>query len=68
MINTSQEIGPAVGLAALAAVAAGTSQPTGTADALVDGYSIGLVATAAVAALAVLAAFRVPRDLGQAVA
>jgi MFS family permease len=66
LINTSQEIGPAVGLAALAAVAATWSEGGAGVHGLVGGYSAGLVATAAIAAVAVLAAFWVPADLGRA--
>lgn len=65
LVSTSQELGPAVGLASIAAVAA--SFATGSVGAeLVEGYRAGLVAAAALTAAGVAAAWRLPRDLGRA--
>ncbi|WP_106401654.1 MFS transporter [Actinocorallia populi] len=69
LINTSQQIGGALGLAALATVAATTTagQPAGTAlrDALTSGYTTGLLGAAAFYLAALLTAFLLT-DAGRA--
>ncbi|GAA0952975.1 MFS transporter [Actinocorallia libanotica] len=70
LVNTSQQIGGALGLAALAAVAATTTaeQPAGTAlrDSLTSGYTTGLLGAAAFYLAALLAAFLLLRtDTGK---
>jgi EmrB/QacA subfamily drug resistance transporter len=64
MLNTSQELGPAIGLAALAGIAAAvTASPTATS--LVAGYRAGFIGAALLLLAATLAAARLPRDLGK---
>jgi EmrB/QacA subfamily drug resistance transporter len=65
LVSTSQELGPAVGLAGIAAVAASFAAGPVAAE-LVEGYRAGLVAAAVITAAGVVAAWRVPRDLGRA--
>jgi MFS family permease len=64
LVSTSQELGPAVGLAGIAAVAASFAAGPVAAE-LVEGYQAGLVAAAVITAAGVVAAWRVPRDLGR---
>lgn len=65
ILNTAQELGPAVGLAAIAAVATGLiGDGTGAAD-LVAGYRGGLVVAAALTVAGVLAAAGIPGDVGR---
>lgn len=65
LLNTSQEIGPAVGLAVIAAVASAMAAgSTSTAD-LVAGYHGGLLVASAATAVILPSAMRIPRDLGR---
>jgi EmrB/QacA subfamily drug resistance transporter len=51
IVNTSYQVGSALGLAAMTAVAAAFSVDTGSAGALTDGFSAGLLGAAMIAAL-----------------
>jgi EmrB/QacA subfamily drug resistance transporter len=65
LLNTSQELGPAIGLAALAGVAAAvTTAPT--AASLASGYRAGFLGAALLVLTATVAAARMPRDIGRA--
>jgi MFS family permease len=65
LVSTSQELGPTVGLAGIAALAASFAAGQVPAE-LVEGYRAGLVAAAALTFAGVIAASQVPRDLGRA--
>lgn len=65
LLNTAQELGPAVGLAGIAAVASSVIGTSAVPPDLVAGYRAGLMAAAVVTAVGVLVALRVPRDLGR---
>ena len=66
MINTAQELGTALGLAALAAIAISSVTPAdGDVLAAVDGYQVGFVAATALAVVALGCAWRAPRHLGR---
>jgi EmrB/QacA subfamily drug resistance transporter len=65
LLNTSQELGAALGLAALAAVAASFANGhLAPADA-VPGFRAGLLGAAGLVAVAWLCAWRLPRGIGQ---
>jgi EmrB/QacA subfamily drug resistance transporter len=65
LLNTAQELGPAIGLAALAGVAAAvTAVPT--AASLASGYRAGFLGAAVLVLAATFAAARMPRDVGRA--
>jgi EmrB/QacA subfamily drug resistance transporter len=69
LIGTSQELGTAVGLAAVAPIAAAVTRSSGvvSADAAaIDGYRAGLLVAGGLVALAVVIATRTPRELGRA--
>jgi EmrB/QacA subfamily drug resistance transporter len=68
LLNTSQELGSALGLGVLASVATlvARGSASGTADdILVDGYRAGYICAAALIVLAVLAASRLPSGVGR---
>jgi EmrB/QacA subfamily drug resistance transporter len=68
LMNTAQELGTALGLAALAAVAVGSvTAADGDALATVDGYQVGFLAAAALAVVGLTCAWRAPRHLGRSV-
>jgi EmrB/QacA subfamily drug resistance transporter len=66
MLNTAQELGPAIGLAAIAAVATGlignSTDPAG----LVVGYQAGSILAAILTLAGVVAAARIPGNVGRA--
>jgi EmrB/QacA subfamily drug resistance transporter len=69
VMSTAQELGTAVGLAVLASIATAVTRANDHLDvqgASTAGYRAGFVAAAALIALAVLVAWRGPRDLGRA--
>lgn len=66
LVNTSQELGTALGLAVLAAIAIGSNSGTGDALAAVPGYRAGFLAAAALVAVGTVCAWRGPRHIGQA--
>jgi MFS family permease len=65
LLSTAQELGPAIGLAGIAAIASSVIGTSAASPDLVAGYRAGLMAAAAVTAAGVLAAIRLPRDLGR---
>lgn len=65
LLNTAQELGPAIGLAALAGLAAAASTAA-TPIGLVAGYRTAFLGAAALAALAALTALSLPSRLGAA--
>ncbi|MGY1603055.1 MFS transporter [Geodermatophilus sp. SYSU D00815] len=65
VVNTSQELGPALGLAGIAGVAGAVTGAAGTAPGLLDGFRAGLWTAAALTAVAALAAVRLPAGLGR---
>jgi len=60
LLNTSQELGSALGLSALAAIAA-----VATVDALVGAIENGFIVAACLVGVAVLAASRLPAEIGR---
>ena len=64
LLNTSQELGPAIGLAALAGVAAALTAAPGVAD-LVPGYRAGFVGAAVLVVIGAVAAARLPVGVGR---
>ena len=66
LVGTSQELGPAVGLAAIAGVASAVTGASGTVALQVSGYRWGLLCAAAVVLCAAAAATRLPAQLGKA--
>jgi EmrB/QacA subfamily drug resistance transporter len=69
VLSTAQELGTALGLAVLAAVATAASDVTEgvlPAGAAVEGYRVGFVGAVLLAGLGALVATRAPRDLGRA--
>ena len=67
LLNTSQELGPAIGLAALAGVAAAVTATPAVTD-LVSGYRAGFLGAAVLVAVAALVATRLPVGVGRAAA
>ena len=65
LLNTAQELGPALGLAAIASVATSVIGASAARPDLVAGYRAGLLVAAALTTTGVVAALRVPRDLGR---
>lgn len=65
LLNTSQELGPALGLAAIASVASSVIGASAASADLIAGYRTGLVVAAVVTAAGVGAALRVPREIGR---
>jgi MFS family permease len=63
LLNTSQELGSALGLGVLGALAAAAARLSG--DELVAGYRVGFVAAAVLVALAVVTASRLPSAVGR---
>lgn len=64
LVSTSQELGPALGLAAIAGIASAVAGASGTATAQVSGYRIGLLCAAALTTAAAICASRLPARLG----
>jgi len=68
LMSTAQEIGTALGLAALAAVAIGratAADADGDALAAIEGYQVGFLAAAGLALVGFICAWRAPRHLGR---
>lgn len=65
LLNTSQELGPAIGLAAIASTATAFIGGARALGDLVAGYRMGLLVSAALMAIGLLVALRIPRDLGR---
>jgi MFS family permease len=65
LLNTAQELGPALGLAAIASVATSVIGASAAGPDLVSGYRAGLVVAALVTAAGVGAAMQLPRGLGR---
>ncbi|WP_448624603.1 MFS transporter [Geodermatophilus sp. URMC 64] len=65
LVNTAQELGPALGLAAIAGVASAVTGADESIPGLLDGYRAGLWTAAALAVVAAVVAARLPAGLGK---